>query len=303
MEPVIVVVGAGQLGSRHLQALALMPGPVRLFVLEPSAEARARAESRYAEVRTPSSPLPRFLDHASELPAVIDAAVIATNADARLAALKTLLNGRRVRHVILEKVLFPTVAELDEAGDLLDRATAQAWVNCPRRLWPVYREMKALLGGKGPLTLDVAGPQWGLGSNAVHFLDLFQYLTGTTPDLDASGLDAEPVASKRPGFLELTGTLRGSSPAGALSLTSTAAGLGPVRVRIDAPGISREIDEAGCGVPQSRLTHLPVQDLLATGACGLTPYKDSAELHRRLLPAYLAHFRRRSPETVACPIT
>lgn len=303
MEPVIVVVGAGQLGSRHLQALALMPGPARLFVVEPSAEARARAESRYAEVRSPASARPSFLDQTSELPSGIDAAVIATNADARLAALKTLLSGRRVRHVILEKVLFPSVADLDEAGDLLDRAAAKAWVNCPRRLWPVYREMKDLLAGKRPFRLEVAGPQWGLGSNAVHFLDLFQFLTGTTPDLDASGLDAEPVASKRPGFLELTGTLRGSSPAGVLSLTSTAAGAGPVSVRIEAPGVSRAIDEAACGVPQSRLTHVPVQELLATGACGLTPYAESAELHRRLLPAFLAHFRRRSPRIEACPIT
>ena len=52
----IVLVGAGKLGSRHLQALSqLKIKGVKLFVIDPSLEARSVAESRFHEMPSSSA--------------------------------------------------------------------------------------------------------------------------------------------------------------------------------------------------------------------------------------------------------
>ena len=48
----IAIIGAGQLGSRHLQGLKLAKLPIKIQVVDSSAESLAVAKSRYEEVVT-----------------------------------------------------------------------------------------------------------------------------------------------------------------------------------------------------------------------------------------------------------
>jgi predicted dehydrogenase len=47
----IVIIGAGQLGSRHLQALRLIDEPIRIQVVDPSHESLKVAEERFNQVK------------------------------------------------------------------------------------------------------------------------------------------------------------------------------------------------------------------------------------------------------------
>lgn len=320
-----LLVGAGQLGSRHLQALAQFDAAdMAISVVDPSPAALELARERLAQVTTSSRlRAVRYLPALADVPADrIDFAVIATGANCRLAVLRELLATRAVRALLLEKVLFQSVAELDEASALLAASAVPAWVNCPRRQFPGYRTLRDRLAGEGALRLQVAGHNWGLACNAIHFIDLWAFLSGRHDyRLDAEGLGAS-FPSKRPGFLEIAGRLAGGDGETRFELAvSVDEAPASVQVDIDTEHFAIVVEEAagrcrltrkGDGAVediafpvlfQSQLTHLVATAALAGGAVPLTPFAESAALHRPLLAALLGAFRRQDPALARCPIT
>ena len=51
------IIGAGQIGSRHLQALAQLNSPARIELVDSDPKALAMSEKRFLEVEQPSSRL------------------------------------------------------------------------------------------------------------------------------------------------------------------------------------------------------------------------------------------------------
>jgi predicted dehydrogenase len=291
----LAIVGAGQLGSRHLQALAALDQASRISVVEPDESSVSRARSRWAEVATAASPEVAWLPRITELPTALDVAIVATAADRRRAAIEALFGQSRVRHLVLEKVLFQQLADYAPTASAIAAATATAWVNCPRRMWPFYQELRARLHGEVRVT--VSGSQWGLGSSAVHFLDLFAYLSGAD-DLAVTALHATTLPSSRPGFTELVGQLAAHGPNGSAAIASLASGNLPIVVEVGSPSLRAIVREGEAKAwlaaaddgwqwretsfettPQSRLTHRVVSELLTTGTCALTPLAASVKYH------------------------
>lgn len=80
----IALIGAGQLGSRHLQALANIDIPVILQVVDPSMDSLNVARERYLEV--PNNDNINSIDFLTDIDALnanLDLCIIATNADVR----------------------------------------------------------------------------------------------------------------------------------------------------------------------------------------------------------------------------
>ena len=79
----ILISGAGQIGSRHLQGLMKLNFPSKIYVVDPSIKSLALSESRLKEVKN----IAPFIDVSffSELPKLgkIDLAIIATTSDIR----------------------------------------------------------------------------------------------------------------------------------------------------------------------------------------------------------------------------
>src|SRR5262249_38100627 len=114
----------------------------------------------------------------------------------------------RVRYAVLEKVLVQRPEDLETIAGMLDKASTRAWVNCSRRLNDFYAGLRGLLDGGGPLRMSVQGGAWDPGCNAIHFIDLFAFLTGAPlTAVDTTGLDRRWYPSKRAGFREIAGTL------------------------------------------------------------------------------------------------
>ena len=88
----IVLIGAGKLGSRHLQALAKIGIESNIFVVDPSAESREIAFARYNEVQVNSNIKHlEFKDDISDLKIQrADVAIIATSSEIRFFALNSL---------------------------------------------------------------------------------------------------------------------------------------------------------------------------------------------------------------------
>jgi predicted dehydrogenase len=208
----IAIIGAGQLGSRHLQALAKIAIPAELEVVDPSPESLKIAEERFKEI--PSNPKVtniRYANSINDLHSDIDFCIVATNSDVRAQVTEELLSKKAVQYLILEKVLFQTEGDYEIIGKLIETHKVKTWVNCTRRMWPVYKEIRDNLMDCRLLEINISGSNWGLASNSIHMIDLIAYLTGISEyDIRGDLIDSDVVENKRKGFIEVTGRLEGS---------------------------------------------------------------------------------------------
>lgn len=321
----IIVAGAGQIGSRHLQSLAVSGLPLHIYIIEPSAQSWATAAERIAQVMPAGSKITlSYFETPGQLNITeADVAVIATNADVRPATLKEITSRVKIRFVILEKVVYQSLSVFREQMAWLEEKGVKAWVNCPRRIYPFYLDLKESLAGDAEISLSVTGSGWGLGCNTLHFIDLFAFLTGVPEcKVDYSALGDKLSESKRAGFTEFTGRAAFSNSRGWLHLSSSAEGALPVQIEITSPSRRLIISESARRVitipagsaeavinshdfpMQSRLTSKVVSDLLDTGSCGLTPLSESYIHHSVMLPLFNDRIARiRGFHTDICPIT
>jgi len=323
----VAIVGAGQLGSRHLQALALLESPVAITLVDPQAAALELARERFAQVVTEGrASRARYAGDMSALPAHVDVVVVATPANSRLAVVSQLLETSEVSYLVLEKVLVQSSGDLDALTKVVGETPT--WVNCPRRMFAFYQALRQQLHGKGAIDLELRGGNWGIACNSVHFLDLAVFLTGSSVrSIDTTGLDPVVRESKRAGFKELTGTLRGELVDGSriqLEARPHATEAGSMRVRLRDGSFTATIVESAKQASlsvgsiggktgqvevdlrhQSGLTQEVVQSLMRAGDCSLTPLHESVSVHRPFLDALLGVFQRLEPEAghTRAPIT
>lgn len=296
-----------------------------VFVVDPSPDALRRAQARLAEIiPTESKVKVAFTHELDDRVRSCDIAIIATSSDVRRTVIEQLLSRVDVRYMIVEKVAFQSNEDFECVSRLLSKKGVTAWVNCPRREWPLYQNLRAKLSASSRFECHVSGSNWGLACNTIHFLDLLAYLTqDTRMTVSTAELDRDPFPSKRKGFLEFSGTLRAQTDAHRLTLTSYRGGDAPILVQLHGENfryIIRESEgrlwssqskdqwqwkEVEFSAPfQSQLTLQVVQSILATGQCSLTSFAESQRLHRPLLDAFLRHLREQTGrELVRCPIT
>lgn len=322
----IAVIGAGQLGSRHLQALALLENPAEFFIVDPSEANRKVARERWQQIEGWEKHNLSDYNSLAEIPvSKIDVAIVATNSGVRKKVVQELLTSFQLQYLILEKFLFQHPDHYGEVAELLRQKRVKAYVNCPRRMFPAYIKLKGLLVKNTPLRMEVIGNQWGLGCNGIHFIDLFSWLCGEPELRWQDELDEGHIPSKRAGYAEFSGTLVGKTLNGShLSLTCYQGGPPNISVRISSAQsrfiIAESLGQAWMEVVgkeqvslsqfdykvlfQSQLTHRCVQDLMDKGDCELTPYSESVELHLPFLKVLLEHYNKNQQQkTELCPIT
>ncbi len=322
----IAIIGAGGLGSRHLQSVAQMKRDICIQVVDVSRDSLEKSAVLYNQVTHDFVSKVEFFEDIASLSTNLDAVIIATTSKPRLHILETLLSQKKVKNIVLEKFLFPSIADYDEAEKLLSAHGCNVWVNCPRREWTSYDKIRQLFINEKLLQVSVCGSNWGLGCNSIHFLDLISFLTGKTNDVtwDISRLDCGTTASKRSGYIEFSGTLLGQFNNGSnFTLTSHSTGQLPVviellsdqarcivfeycqRVFISTASNNWTIDECTFDTPyQSQITGRIINDILDTGACKLPTYIESSAMHKPLLTAFLKHVNiNKNDEVTECLIT
>ena len=318
----IILVGAGQIGSRHLQALALAQQHLQVTVVDPSQRSLDLAKSRLEEI--PDRKIQ--VSFINNLPngKVFDLAIIATSAMDRFNVFLGLIESNKVSFIIFEKVLFQTIEHIERTELLLKQYRINAWVNCARRSNSQYRKLQQLLNMSLPISMSVRGNNYGLACNGIHFLDLFAFLINQA-DIDAleQEFENEYVETKRLGCYEVFGGLTAISGENKLDIHCSKDG-DSVSVNVEILTSNRRfiIDEVNQQMteltlankrvdqtaftlqPQSRMTDIVVEAILSTGQCTLPTYAESALLHRHYLQVFGDYFNTTSPgEFSACPIS
>ncbi|MGW8169125.1 MAG: Gfo/Idh/MocA family oxidoreductase [Sulfurovaceae bacterium] len=321
----IVIIGAGQLGSRHLQGLAKSNIEISIEVVEPFENSRETAKNRYEEIeKNPKVHGIDFVESIDQLSDILDVVIIATNADVRSIIVKELLSKKKVKNLVLEKVLFQTVPEYHEVEKLLEKTSTKCWVNHPRRMFPFYKTLKNEIKDTEQISYMVQGGAWGLGCNGLHFIDHLAFLSDDLQlKIDNDFLHPHIYEAKRTGYVEFNGLLKGRIGNHIFALYSDKEHV-PLSITIATDKLTAFIDEANGYARiarkvndwkwdesrqkiiyfQSELTQILIEDIVTKGSCDLPTYAEAMKLHIPFVQALLSHMESTDDRVYTlCPIT
>jgi predicted dehydrogenase len=316
----IAVIGCGGVGARHLQSLALLGRTVHVHAVDPSPASLERARvffDEWAQARGDDVPRLTTVTDSTALPGHLDVVVIATRAHHRLEALRKLLPGRKVRHLVLEKFLFARRPEFEQAVELINTSGVGATVvNCPRRIYPGYRAIADQLAGASYVDVRVSASARlaPLGSIGIHFVDLLDFLcTGEGP-VRCSPVEGGRLTEGNRQLRDIAGRVHlaiNGRTLGTMTIDAVTETTQPLWITIDSDrGRFVVIEGAGTclrltpeedwawrqvafPVPfQSALTHVVVDKLLQGEDSGLTPLMRSIAHHIPLFDSLMASYQK-----------
>jgi hypothetical protein len=322
----LAIIGAGQLGSRHLQALARLSLPCVIDVVDPSPQSLEIARQRFDEM-PPNAAISRVRYHSTidALPRTLDYVIVATTADVRLRVIQSLLQHASIASMLLEKVLFQRADEYAVARQLLETHRVRTWVNCVNRVFPIYAEIREFFATESLRYFQVRGGDWGLGCNSIHYLDILGMLTNALPELiSTSDLDRVLVPSKRKNYQEFTGVLRGKYAGGIeFEIASFAASSDRLQLMFRSENRTCLFDERSGsaaffkaednGVWECKKFKMPflsetgttvATQILSHGTCALPTFEQSTAYHLPLIKALGTHAAAcNGTSSDVCPIT
>ena len=328
----IAIIGVGQIGSRHLQALSNLRGRVDIHLVDKSSRSLEIACERFQRVYKDDRKriTLKYFNSIQDLEARHDLVIVATDARERSKLIKEVVLTRSVRYMILEKVLFQTEDEYHEIDYLLRNKNISAWVNCVLRTTDFYRDLKSTLNKNCSIDMVIDGTSWGLACNSIHYMDLFSFFTDCNNfQFTETDLSEKIQDSKRLGYKEFSGTLVGVNSSGHTLTLSCREGecsqedkKEPISIQINngdkkhviesyvdrehykAVAQGGERDKAVRLPMQSQITHLFAESIFKHGTCGLPVYADSMVLHLSLIRVLLRQMSRiKGKEIKRCPIT
>lgn len=316
----IVVIGAGQLGSRHIQSIKSTHHQCKLYVVDSVRESLEKTKTIYESTQVDSLIQEVFYcEKSNSLPEVIDLLLISTGSRPRAAIFKDIASHYQIKNVVFEKVLFQKESDYQEVDTILKDKGINAWVNCPRRMYEGYKALQPLFKGK-TVNMTVNGGLWGMGCNSIHFLDVYSFLTGSTEySLSTDGVDHDIIDSKRAGYKEFTGTLTAYFANGGtvvlhsannaishlvtLNTDDTFCCISEVKKECWIKSVERN-EVVTFPVPyQSQLTSIVLDSILDNGSCELATYEESAQIHLPLIKGLIAFLNKNGIDTDNCPIT
>lgn len=315
----VAIIGAGQLGSRHLQGIKLSYLKLNIFVVDTNEESLIIAKERYEQIGNNGGSKNLYFYHSMEkLPEYLDLVIVATSSAPRFSITKELIRNKKVSYILFEKVLFQSLNEYSIVSKLLAENKIKAWVNCTRRLFSHYQELSKITLTSKKIDFKVIGENWGLGCNSVHFLDLFAFLTGESDVvIDTDGIDNEILKSKRVGYVEFTGTITGKTLKGnTITLSSLKECDSPLTIYLLGDNFDIKFEESSENIRivdktipiqqlfQSQLTGIVSEQILLHGNSDLVSFEDSAKIHIEFISKLLVVYSKITGNKMdICPIT
>ncbi len=324
MKRKILLVGCGNIGSRHLQALVKLPFDVEVDIVEPSKMAQNLAKQRLTEINyLKKNHTLTWHSDILELNSPSDLVILATTSKNRINLVNTLLKLNNKKFLI-EKIVCQSVPEYNSLLKKLKKSNAIGWVNTNMRYFDSYKKIKNYFKNSKiiHISLTTSG-NYGLGTNAIHYLDFFSWLINDYDiSLDGTFLTNKLFPNKRSkDLIEFAGLISGSSKNGStitvnfipncnLPLLLNIYGNNNKHLLINESKekIFNSIDKT---IPfnfiyehTSDLTTKIVVDILKKNKCTLTTIENSYYLHKELIKTLSKHMEKLIHKPIKqCPIT
>ncbi len=328
MSKKVLIVGCGQLGSRHLQAVVQIADVSEIFIYDPHPEALKMGQVRALEVpqgnknikiHWSTKLLPDFSGG--------DLCINAMQAKDRCSMIQQVYEQLGYKNFLIEKIVAQSVDEYEGLLNFSSSNRLAVWVNCKSRAYCIHKYIKFKLNPNEPIIFSAIAGNHGLANNGVHEADLFVFHDGCREMiLTSQRIDRTLYPSKRGDDLyDLTGTLTAVSEKGSEFIISFDEGhaasdtlfvqSATCRFMIDhfqkfaLESYAKDgwqwkpvpIDESWA---VSFMTKQFAGDILKTGACELPTLQECYPAHKFLLNALLPHFNQLLKEDLDyCPVT
>jgi hypothetical protein len=175
--PIIMIVGAGNIGKWHIQSISTLKFLCKIFIID-SNEKNLLYSKKFFKRNSINIKNVFFLKNIPKVDKKIDVLIIATKSDNRALVLEKVLKNNFVKSIILEKIVACRHSDIYKIKKLINfYKITNVYVNCPRRLFPLYIKLKKIINNN-KINMEVSGVNWNSTSNLIHFLDLFCFLTG-----------------------------------------------------------------------------------------------------------------------------
>ena len=303
----VLVIGSGNLGMRHVQALGSVNHELTILVVEPNISAIKRTKSILNELDNNSADISFYRKLEEVKTKSFFLVIIATTSIERKDVCKKILESFSVKFILLEKILFANESDYYEISELISKCEVDVFVNCSMRTMPSYLQIKNYFDNSS-IEYHVNGgnqSNYGLITCLPHHLDHIGYLTGDHDiiDVDTTHLLNPPIQSKRKNYLEFTGLLIVRFKGGTIgTFHSYEKSAKPLTVNIENRDVSLFIceqqkrmilrsrsDEWKISMQdfpvayQSEMTKLIVEDLILHQRCELPSYDLAMRTHLSFL--------------------
>lgn len=213
----ILLIGCGELGSRHLQAITSLDSVKEIYVLDDRAEALALGQKRLAEIKDFNKAISfHWIQEPTPETANGDLCLVATQATGRCSLVKRVTRELGYQTFLIEKIVAQSVDEYLDLMSFVEKHKLAIWVNCKTRTYSIHKRIKKLLPPDEPFIFSRISGNDGLANNGVHTADLFAFYDGTTKLIPlAARIDPVLHPSKRGKMIfDLSGTLHAMSDKG-----------------------------------------------------------------------------------------
>ena len=209
----ILLVGAGQIGSRHLQALASVDSVTEVVAVDPSDSSLYRARSLWLETKGSSYKTLSLVSSLDQLSGTFDLCILATNSSHRFELLNCVIR-LGIKYILAEKVLFQSLHQLSKSLELCNSLSVKLFPNYVYRYVQPWGNFRQLLD-KSAFNFDVCSGDIGLATNLPHWLDLVEYVSSSSLNQLSVTLSDSPYSSKRGGdLIDFAGHAQGSTTNG-----------------------------------------------------------------------------------------
>ncbi|MDZ4726929.1 MAG: Gfo/Idh/MocA family oxidoreductase [Leptospira sp.] len=168
----VLVVGFGSIGSRHTQSLLGSNLVKNITVFDPSDESYSQGLKRIAATELQ-------VERISTLDAVKehcpDIVILSSTAKDRFSQFEFFAQ-MGVKRFLVEKIVFQSMEQFHNAISLIQKHEIESFCNFANRYYPNYILLKDLIRNQR-LDMRITCGDIGLATSAIHYMDLFEYLS------------------------------------------------------------------------------------------------------------------------------
>ena len=317
----ILIVGCGNIGSRHLQAISKLNENLEIHVVEPNKKAVLVAKNRLKEIKNSKKHIFTWYKQVHELNSCFDLSIVATNSDIRKNIIVDLLKMDNSKF-LLEKIVCQSESDYKHLITNIKKHKAKAWVNLPMHYFPFFKNLKKKFKTSQSIYMSILTGNKGLGSTAIHYIDLFSWLCDRkNVHLNGDLIIPEIQLNKRgKNFSEFAGIILGFTKNSQLSINFNPSIVLPIIVNIWSGKKHIIIDETNQKIIYSNYfskselnfryvhisetTTLIAKEILTRSRCSLPTLESSFNIHKELFRVFNRHISNVTGKTnQICPIT
>lgn len=314
----ILIVGFGTIGCRHVQSFMYDKKDYEVHIVEPN---NKNIKDNLKKINGEKEDF-IWYKNINQIP-VLDIAIVATSSAPRFEIVKSLINIG-YRKFLLEKIVFQSEEQFKIINEMIEKTNSIVYCNFVNRYFKPYNDIKNELSkSKDKININIHGGNFGLGCNAIHYIDIFQYIINDNIiKIDSSNLYLSEVKNKRGSiYKEFNGIIKLSNKkSDSITLISEPDYNGDLTISINQNDkfyflnenigkyyifdTSKSIVEDFYLIPSSELTKIIIEDIFKEN-CRLTTLNETMVSHTSLFKAFnnVIFNNEKNIKEILCPIT